>query len=70
MAEEILTPLEAVAYLKLNEQGLRAPLEALRWLTRTGKLKYTKVGRYIRFRRAWLDDLIEQNAVRRASVSR
>jgi hypothetical protein len=70
MPEELLTPAEAVGYLKLDQQGLREPREALRWLCRTGKLKYTKVGRYIRFRRSWLDDLVEQHSVRRASVSR
>ena len=66
MTENLLTPRDAISYLRLDQQGLRAPGEALRWLCRTGKLKYTKVGRYVRFRRAWLDELIEQNAVRRA----
>ena len=63
MNETLKTPEEAVSYLGLDRQGLSQPLEALRWLCRTGKLKYTKVGRYLRFRREWLDELIERNAV-------
>lgn len=65
MAKKIYTTEEAVSYLGLDRQGLSQPLEALRWLCRTGKLKYTKVGRYLRFRREWLDELIERNAVLR-----
>ena len=58
---------EAVAYLGLDRQGLSQPLEALRWLCRTGKLRYTKIGRYTRFRREWLDELVERNAMIRAT---
>jgi hypothetical protein len=65
-----VTPAEAVAYLGLDRQNLRDPREALRWLCRTGRLKYTKVGRYVRFRRAWLDELIDGNAVRRGGPRR
>lgn len=65
MSSELLTPDEALAYLRLDQQGLAQPREALRWLCRTGKLKYTKVGRYVRFRKEWLDELIDRNAVRR-----
>jgi excisionase family DNA binding protein len=67
MGTELVTPDEAIAYLRLDEQGLRQPREALRWLCRTGRLRYTKVGRYVRFRRDWLDELVERNAVRRAA---
>jgi hypothetical protein len=70
MADALLTPLEAVAYLKLDQQGLQQPCEALRWLCRTGRLQYTKVGRYTRFRRAWLDELIDANAVKRGPGAR
>src|SRR5262249_7443148 len=69
MTEELVTPEEAVSYLRLDEQGLRQPLEALRWVCRTGQLKYTKVGRYLRFRKAWLDQLIEQHAVQADRVT-
>jgi len=54
----LMTPAEAISYLGLDQQGLRQPRESLRWLCRTGRLRYTKVGRYIRFRKAWLDELI------------
>jgi hypothetical protein len=50
MSKRLLIPAEAITYLRLDQQGLRDPRESLRWLCRTGKLKFTKVGRYIRFR--------------------
>ena len=58
-----MTPEEAIAFLGLDRQNLRQPREALRWLCRTGKLRYTKVGRYVRFRRRWLEELVKQNEV-------
>ncbi len=61
----LFTSQEAVSYLGLDRQGLSQPLEALRWLCRTGKLRYTKVGRYLRFRREWLDELVARNEVLR-----
>ena len=61
----LLTPREAICYLRLDQQGLKQPLEALRWLYRTGRLRYTKVGKYVRFKQQWLDDLVESNAVTR-----
>jgi hypothetical protein len=64
----LLTPDEALVYLGLDRQGLRQPREALRWLCRTGRLRYAKVGRYVRFRRRWLDELVERHAVRRNSL--
>jgi len=67
MSNALLTPLEAVAYLRLDQQNLRDPRESLRWLCRTGQLKFTKVGRYLRFRMRWLDELIRRNAVQRDS---
>jgi len=63
MIEPLMTPEDAIAYLRLDRDGPRKPYESLRWLYRTGKLKYTKVGRYVRFRQAWLDELIDQHAV-------
>ena len=64
--KKLMTAPEAVAYLRLDQQGLRQPRESLRWLCRTGKLKYTKIGRYIRFKREWLDELINRNIVQRS----
>jgi hypothetical protein len=69
MSSDLRTPTEALAYLRLDQQGLAQPREALRWLCRTGRLKYTKVGRYVRFRREWLDEMIEKNTVRRMPPS-
>lgn len=66
--KSLRTPDDAVTYLGLDRQGLGQPLEALRWLCRTGQLKYTKIGRRIRFREEWLDDLIERNAVHRGKL--
>lgn len=65
MIEKLRTSAEAVVYLGLDRQGLSQPSESLRWLCRTGQLKYTKVGRYLRFRQEWLDELVERNAVLR-----
>ena len=67
MTQPLLTSAEAVAYLRLDRQGLRQPKEALRWLCRTGKLRYTKIGRYLRFRQSWLDELIDGASVHRQS---
>ena len=63
MMQPLMTPEEAIAFLGLDRQNLRQPREALRWLCRTGKLRYTKVGRYVRFRRRWLEELVKQNEV-------
>jgi hypothetical protein len=61
--ESLVTPEEAIRFLGLDRQGLRQPREALRWLCRTGRLRYTKVGRYVRFRQAWLEELVEGGSV-------
>ena len=55
-----MTRSEAAAYLALDRHGLRDPLEALRWLCRTGRLRFTKVGRHICFRKAWLDEMLDR----------
>lgn len=68
MEGPLKTPDEAVRFLGLDRQGLRAPREALRWLCRTGKLKYARVGRYVRFREEWLQELVNTNTVRREAV--
>ena len=63
MENELLTPDEALRILALDRQGLRQPREALRWLCRTGQLRFTKIGRYVRFRRSWIEELITRNEV-------
>ncbi|MBY0233176.1 MAG: helix-turn-helix domain-containing protein [Gemmataceae bacterium] len=65
MTTTLMTEAEAIAYLRLDSAGLRRPDEALRWLRRTGRLKYAKVGRRVRFRREWLDELVERQAARK-----
>jgi len=59
----LLTSEDAVSFFGLDRQGLSQPTEAIRWLCRTGRLRFTKVGRYLRFRPEWLEELIERNAV-------
>jgi hypothetical protein len=63
MDDSLRTPDEAIRFLGLDRQGLRTPREALRWLCRTGRLKYAKVGRYVRFRKAWLEEYVDVNTV-------
>lgn len=60
MTSDVMTRQEAISYLALDRQGLRDPMEALRWLCRTGRLRCVKVGRRICFRKAWLDDFLNQ----------
>jgi hypothetical protein len=63
--KKLYTSPEAVSYLKLDRAGLKQPLESLRWLYRSGRLRYAKVGRRVLFEEAWLDELIEENCRRR-----
>ena len=58
----LLTPDDAIRYLALDKQRLRAPRESLRWLCRSKKLRFAKIGRYIRFRQEWLDEFIDRTA--------
>jgi hypothetical protein len=70
MTSDLLNEAEAIAYLRLDRQGLTRPDEALRWLRRTGRLKFTRLGRYIQYRKQWLDEAIEGSAVRRQTLTR
>jgi hypothetical protein len=60
---ELLMPVEAAQYLRLDETGLHTPKSALRtlnyWRDR-GELKATKYARRIWFRRAELDRFLER----------
>ena len=67
MSDPLLTPFEAVIYLRLDQLGLRQPRESLRWMRRRGLLKFARVGRSILFRKSWLDALVDRNAVQRNS---
>src|SRR5262249_53775460 len=61
-AEQLFDGARAIAYLGLN-RGPSRPRESLRWLRRTGRLRFTRIGRRIRYRREWLDELIDANSV-------
>ena len=67
MSDPLLTPFEAVVYLRLDQRNLRQPRESLRWMCRRGLLKFARVGRSILFRKSWLDALVDRNAVQRNS---
>jgi hypothetical protein len=67
MSDQLLTPFEAIVYLRLNAGKLRQPRESLRWMCRRGLLKFARIGRSIVFRKCWLDDLIDRSAVQRGS---
>lgn len=58
----LFTPDEAIRYLALDKQRLVAPRESLRWLCRSKKLRFAKIGRYVRFRQEWLDEFIDRAA--------
>jgi hypothetical protein len=55
---ELLNPIEAAQYLRLDETGLHSPRAALRtlkyWRDR-GELRATKYARHVWYRRAELD---------------
>ena len=62
IACELLTLEQAAGYLGLDK-GNRNPAEAVRWLCRKRAVRFAKVGKRIRFRRAWLDAYVESQAV-------
>jgi hypothetical protein len=69
-AKGLKTSDEAVSQLGLDRLRLRDPRESLRWLCRTGRLKFTRIGRRLMFRQEWLDELIDRNAVLRKAPRR
>ena len=69
-AKGLKTSDEAVSQLGLDRLGLRDPRESLRWLCRTGRLRFTRIGRRVMFRQEWLDELIDQNTVLRKAPRR
>ena len=59
---ELLTPLEATQYLRLNETGSHTPKSAVRTLNYwrdKGELKATKFARRVWYRRSELDRFLE-----------
>ena len=59
---ELMTPLEAAQYLRLDQTGSHTPLSAVRtlrfWRNR-GQLRATKYARHVWFRRKELDRFLE-----------
>lgn len=58
----LLTLEDAVQYLGL-EKDHQAPVHAVRYLCRTRKLRFVKVGKTLRFRREWLDEYIDTESI-------
>lgn len=57
---ELLTPEEAVRYLRLDKTGIRDPLQSLRYYREKGLLRGTKVGLRLRYRRIELELFLER----------
>jgi len=57
---ELLTPWEAVRYLRLDVDGPKQPLIALRRYRELGLLRGTRVGRRILYRRVELERFLAQ----------
>ena len=55
--------LEGVAELLGLGQDHRDPISAVRFLCRSRKLKFVKIGRTLRVRRQWVEQYIESAAV-------
>ncbi len=58
----LLTLEEAAYYLGLHKDH-KAPIHAVRYLCRSRKLRFVKIGRTLRFRREWLDDYIDSESI-------
>jgi hypothetical protein len=57
----LLNAADAAEYLGFKFH--KAPAEAVRYLCRCRKIKFIKIGRSLRFRKEWLDQFIENQAV-------
>ena len=59
---ELMTPLEAAQYLRLDQTGTHTPASALRTLTfwrNKGQLRATKYARHVWFRKQALDRFLD-----------
>ncbi len=54
-----MTPGEAVAFLRLDQTGIKDPLLSLRYYREKGLLRATRIGKAIRYRRVELDRFLE-----------
>jgi hypothetical protein len=59
---EVMTPDEAVLYLRLNESGCKNPLKTLKYYSHRdrGLLKPTRIGRRVYYTRKELNRFLEQ----------
>ena len=61
--ERLLTAQEVAHVLGLDSDGHKAPTEAVRYLCRSGQMRYCKVSGRPRFRREWVEEFIRTNTV-------
>jgi hypothetical protein len=57
----LLNAADAAEYLGFKYH--KSPTEAVRYLCRCRRVKFIKIGRSLRFRKEWLDQFIENQAV-------
>jgi hypothetical protein len=57
----LLSAADAAEYLGFRFH--KAPAEAVRYLCRCRRVKFIKIGRSLRFRKVWLDQYIDNEAV-------
>lgn len=60
--ESLWTLSEVAAHLSLGKDH-RDPISAVRFLCRSRKLRFIKVGRTLRFKREWVEQYIEAASV-------
>ena len=60
--DRLLTLQGVVEYLGLGDDH-RDPVSAVRYLCRTRKLKFVKVGKTLRIRQSWVEAFLARNAV-------
>jgi hypothetical protein len=60
---DLLTFEQAAAWLGFTRPDYAAPAEAVRYLCRTRKVRYIRVGKRIMIRVAWLMEFLERESV-------
>ena len=61
-APTVMTPGEAIAFLRLDQTGIKDPLLSLRYYREKGLLKGVKIGLKLRYRLIDLLDFLDQLA--------
>ena len=59
-APTVMTPGEAIAFLRLDQTGIKDPLLSLRYYREKGLLKGVKIGLKLRYRLADLLDFLDR----------